>query len=324
MRIAIVTRAAILPLALIAGLAPARARDPVVVATSLQPLFSITSALARETAIEVRAAPAALPGMQQLARAFTRQAAAIGGELERADAVVSIASVWPEDPLFREARARNIRVVHIDAARSLARGAASITLIARPVSNVPWRGAKAGQGDSPWAWFSPSNAIRMAEIIAADIKRLAPEDEARIEANLVAFTREIQALRAEYDAKFLTLDNPAIFALTDHFVYLTNEFGLFIEGYLVEDDVLWSPADFDGLAQFIEERGVRQVLHHWQPAEPVAAAITKAGASLLVLDDGENSNGAPAAKPDARLYQTILRADLEALFRALGGGARRP
>ena len=41
---------------------------------------------------------------------------------------------------------------------------------------------------------------------------------------------------------------------------------------------------------------------------------------LLVLDDGENSNGDSAAvKPDPQAYLTVLRSDLEALVSAFRG-----
>ena len=180
-----------------------------------------------------------------------------------------------------------------------------------------FRSASVASGGSPYAWFGPANGIRMAEIVATDLKRLAPDAAARIEANRAAFAAELQAIRAEYETKLLSVSDPHLYALTDRFVYLTNEFGIEVEGYFLEDDVRWTPDDFAGFSGFLKERGIKHVLHHWQPADPIAAAVAAAGAELLVLDDGENTIAPAAGKPDPRGYQKLLRADLDALYGAL-------
>jgi ABC-type Zn uptake system ZnuABC Zn-binding protein ZnuA len=292
----------------------ARAEARLVVLAGLLPLYAITFALAYGTAIDVRPVPAVLPGLAQLPRALARQNAATSALLQQADAVITVASLWPDDPLFRQARARNIRVVQIDAARSLAQGSASVMVAAQPASNAPWRPAGRAVGSAVHAWFSPANAMRMAEIIGADLQRLAPDDASRIAANQSRFSREMQALQAEFDARFQAIEHPVVFALTDRFIYLTNAFGIDVDGYFLEDDVKWTEADFAGLADHLATQGIRVVVHHWQPDAPVAAAIARGGARLLVLDDGESG---AAAQPDPRSYQAVLRADLEALYQAL-------
>ncbi len=297
--------------------ASAGAAEPLRVVASLQPLYSIVSALAQGANIEAKAVPAALPGLAQLPRAMARLSAAEADVLGKADAVVSIPSIWPEDPSFREARARNIRIVQVDAARSLAKGAASVMLTQTPVSNVEWRVAAQDRLASPYVWFSLPNAIRMAEIVADDLKRLSPDDAARIETNLKSFTRDMQALRAEFDAKFLQLEDPQVFALTDRFVYLTNDLGLFISGYFLEDDLRWSPDDLAAFSSFLMARGVKRVIHHWRPSDEIVAEIARAGAQLVLLDDGEATSADGSAHPDPTRYQSILRRDLQALHDAL-------
>ncbi len=306
--------AALALLTLVAGASQAaRQPGPVTVVTALQPLYSIATALAQGTAITVKPVPATLPGMGQVTRILARANRTTDQTLEAADVVVAIASIWPEDPLFREARARNIWVVEIDAARPLGKGQASVALIAKPVTDVPWREAETGGGDSPYVWFSPANAIRMAEIVATDFKRLAPDGAAAIETNLAAFTREFLGLKAEYEAKFLKVADPRVLSLTDRFAYLTNEAGVFVDGYFLEDDVRWTDADYAGFTRLLREREITRVLHHWEPSEGIMAAIAAAGAKLVILNDGE-TEPAPGA-PDPRGYQTMLRANLETLHR---------
>jgi len=308
--------AAIMAAALLAA-RPSSAGEPLRVVASLQPLFSILSVLAHGANVEPIAAPARLPGLAQLPRALGRLSPAEIQMLAAADAVVTIASVWPEDPLFREARARNIRVVQIDAARSLAKGAASVMLTQTPGSNAGWRDSPTDNRPSPYIWFSLPNAIRMAEIIAADLKRLSPTDETRIDANLKKFSQDLQGLRAEFETKFLQLEDPQVFSLTDRFVYLTNDLGLFVSGYFLEEDVRWSREDLAAFSAFLSTRGVKRVIHHWRPSDEIIAAIAKADAQLVILDDGEGSSAEAPASPDPGRYQAIVRGNLATLHHAL-------
>ncbi|MCP8936913.1 zinc ABC transporter substrate-binding protein [Alsobacter sp. SYSU M60028] len=307
-------RAALLLAAALGFAAPARAGDSVLAAQ--RPTFAIATALAKGTGLDIQAAPPALPGMARLPRALARPDPALDKLMAGATATVGIESVWPEDPLFREARARNIKVVRIDAARSLDKAGTSVALIGQPASDVPWRKAERGGGSSPYVWLSTANAIRMAAIVAADLKRLAPADAATVDANLAAFTGDMQALRAATETRLGGAPDPRVFALTDRFVYLTNELGIDVEGYFLEEDVRWTPSDLERFTQFLKDRQVRVVIHHWQPAEPIRRAVAEGGARLVVLDDGDA--GAQASRPaDPNAWRDALRADLDALAGAL-------
>ncbi|MEJ1160592.1 metal ABC transporter solute-binding protein, Zn/Mn family [Prosthecomicrobium sp. N25] len=309
-------RRATLGVALLAALLlPGTARAGETVLAGIRPIQGVAAALAAGTGLTVEPAAEPLPGMARLARTLARPDPARDRRLAAAAAVVTVDSVWPEDPLYREARARNIRVVRIDAARALDGPGLSVAVVARPSSSMPWRRDPPAAGPAPQVWFSLANCIRMAEIVAGDMRRLAPADAAAIEANRAAFVQRLQALKAEYEARFAALPDPRVLALTDRFVYLTNEFGLDVEGYLLEDDVRWTKADLDGLAAFLKERDLRVVLHHWEPAAPIRQAIAAGGARLVVLDDLE---AAPPAASAAGDLERVLRSNLDRLAAALG------
>lgn len=300
----------------VVGARRASAREAVVVAVALRPVFRICAALVEGTSLRIEPVPAKLVGMAQLARTLARSNAALDRQLTAASAVVTAAGVWPEDPLFREARARNIWVVEIDATRSLGREKSSVAVIAQPTTDLPWRAQTPSARGLPYVWLGPSNGIRMAEIVAADLKRLSPEDAPRIEANLARFAAAVQALKAEYETRFLALADPRLLALTDRFGYLVNEFGLYVEAHMLEEDVRWTPDDFARLPAFIAERGITHALHHWQPSEQIAATLSRAGVRLVVLDDGEGETAAPLTSA-ADGYQADLRAALDRLLGAL-------
>lgn len=292
---------------------PAMAED-VLVVTALQPTYSIAARLAEGTDITVANVPEVPVSMAGLARVFARPEARTEDLLARADAVIGIGAVWPEDPLYLEARERNIRVVEIDASSALSVHHASVSVVANPSGAGPWEAPEPASGISPYIWLSPANGIRMAEIVAEDLTRLSPEDADRIAANLGRFGTELREIKAEYEQKFLALEDDALFALTDRFAYLTNEFGLFVDGYFIEQDVHWTEADLAGLGSVLSEHGVSVVVHQWEPEAPIAEAVAGAGARLLVLGDGETAP-AELAGPDG--YIAMLRSSLAAIHEAL-------
>ena len=296
-----------------AGSASAGERETRVLA-ALPPLAAIVSALAEGTAVETVGLPGRPASIGTLERQLARSDPARTQLLSSVDAVVTIESLWPQDPLFAAARAENIWVVNIDAAQPYGREG-GVGLIAEPASHPAWREGSAGATEepSPYAWMSPANGIRMAEIIAADLKRMAPAEAEKIEENLRGFREEIRNLKAEYEARFAALEDFTVYALTDQFVYLTNELGLFVDGYFLEQDLRWTEADHAGFRDHLERHGLGVVIHQWEPAEPIVNAAKAAGAEIVVLDAGGLLRG--VAVPNG--YAALLRHNLELLYRAL-------
>jgi ABC-type Zn uptake system ZnuABC Zn-binding protein ZnuA len=295
---------------------PSFAQDggPLVV-TSLQPTYSLTYALAAGTSIRVENAPA------DGARMAAQERALFDDDLDAlftdTDAVVTIARVWREDLLYPAARDRNIRVVPIDAARPWNEGTTPVGLTRVPCVSVVWAESEAcGEDISPFLWLSISNGVRMAEHIAADLERLAPQDTAKIQSNLENLVSELRDLKSEYDNRFALLPDPRVFALADEFVYLFGEMGVFVDGYFPKEDVRWTDEDLAGFEEYLSNGGPSIVVHKWEPTQPIMDAINRAGAKLLILDTGD-----PGIETDDRLdpngYVTILRNDLDMLAAAL-------
>jgi len=289
------------------------------VVTALLATHSITATLAEGTAIDVVILPSTPAAMGALARSLTRAEAEVAPVLAGADAVVTLRSVWPADPLFQMARAANIRVVEIDAAFPIGGERPGVGLLPQPVSDAPWLQAEqVTAGRSPYVWLSISNGQRMSEIVAEDLSRLSPADAATIRDNLAAFKAKLGALKAEYDDKFLTLPDVSVFALSDRLDYLLTDMGLFVDGRFLEPGIRWQEADHAGFVQTLLGQGPRVVVHHWEPEAPVLADIDAALARLVVLDSGD-----PAPKvATAGSYLALLAANLDALHRALSGTGR--
>jgi ABC-type Zn uptake system ZnuABC Zn-binding protein ZnuA len=304
-----------------AGMANAQNNSEVLVLTGLPATYAITRALADGTHVRVANVPAEGRPMSAQARYFEKPGKEAAELLRAADAVVSIRKLWREDPLFASARAQNIRVVDIDATEPFSATMPGIALVKEPEGRAPWEKAAGRDATSnrasPYFWLGLSSSARAAEIVAQDLARLAPQDAERIARNLETFRRRLFDLKQSYEAKLANLDNVTVFALSGDFVYFTADLDVFVEGYFLKQDIEWTPADLDAFGKHLTSRGIRVVIHKWEPSEAIQQAVKAAGAKLVVLRTGETfGTQEPRQSPEAS-YEADLQANLAALYSAL-------
>ena len=309
-----VLASAIVTSCLLGGPLAAQPADTLVL-TSLQSTYSLTSALALNTSIHVENAP--MDGARMAAQERVLFDADLDDLFSAADAVVTIARVWRDDRLYQAARARNIRIVRIDAARPWDEGAAPVGLRKRPCSQM--RGVDNNQCTdeiSPFVWLSIANGVRMAENIAADLTRLSPEDAEKIQMNMAELVSRLRALKSEYDNRFVFLPDPRVFALAGEFVYLFGEMGIFVDGTFTKEDVRWTEDDLQAFENYLTASGPTVVVHKWEPSQPILDVITRAGGKLVILDSGD-----PGLVIDGHLdsdgHLRILRSNFDTLLVAL-------
>ncbi|WP_434609722.1 metal ABC transporter substrate-binding protein [Pseudomonas sp. R1-7] len=249
------------------------AAEKVRLLASLPVTYGLGEALLKGTEVSLeRAAPDNLPGTRQSAYFSGRGATALNKLAREADAVIGLRSLWPDDPLYPMARRSNIRIVEVDAAR--------------PVDGaLPGIAVQPGMADglASQPWMASHNLGRMADVIAADLVRLAPADKTKIDANLAALKQRLLKLSADSEKRLASADNLSVVSLSEHFGYLIS--GLNLDGISTDarPDTEWTPEALKQLATTLKENDVALVLHHRQPSEAVKAAITESGSQLLVL-----------------------------------------
>jgi ABC-type Zn uptake system ZnuABC Zn-binding protein ZnuA len=314
-RRAVFAAAAVLALA---GAAPVRAQDAApLVLTGTQATYSLTVALTRGTPVRVENVPADGRQFALLKDYIGRRMDTLAPTFAAATAVVTLTNALPGDPLYRFAREANIRIVDIEAAVPWSIDAPGVALADMPASNVEW-GTDPDVAETvvaPYLWLSVSNAIRMGDNIARDLAALFPGSAETIAANLESLKRSLLGLRGEYQDRLIESGADVVFALTGDFVYLTNDMGLFVDGYFIKQDVRWTAADLEQLTQHLRAQSIKVVIHKWQPSEAIQNAVRAAGAELVVLDAGD-----PGVVVDRALaadgLQQILRKNLEAIVAA--------
>jgi len=296
---------------------PVHADDAPLVLTGTQATYSLATALTAGTPIQVQNVPADGRQLALLKDYIERRGEALAPTFASATAVVSLTNALPGDPLYRFAREANIRIVDIEAAAPWSFDAPGVALADAPSSNVEWGGDDAETAVAPYFWLSVSNAIRMGDIIARDLVALFPDSADTIGANLENLKRSLLALRAEYQDRLVESGADVVFALTGDFVYLTNDMGLYVDGYFIKQDVRWTETDLAMLSQYLRDRDIKIVLHEWEPSEAIQSAVRAGGAKLVVLDAGD-----PGVVVDGALAPDGLQQILRKNFDAIAGAAQ--
>ncbi|EZP30850.1 metal ABC transporter substrate-binding protein [Pseudomonas sp. RIT288] len=273
--------------------------QPLRVLASLPITYGLGEVLLKGTDVSLeRAAPANLPGSRQTAYFTGRGAPALGKLATAADAVIGVRSLWADDPLYPIARRSNIRIVEVDAARPVDGALPGIAV--QPGLKVD------GLNSQPW--LASNNMGRMADVIAADLVRLAPSAKPKIDANLAALKQRLLKLSADSEARLAEADNLSVLSLSDHFAYLIGSLNLELVGQDPRPDSEWTPQELKQLTATLKDNDVALVLHHRQPSEAVRAAIAESGSRLLVLSTD-------AADPVAE-----LEGNVDLLLKGLSGG----
>ncbi|KJZ37249.1 metal ABC transporter solute-binding protein, Zn/Mn family [Pseudomonas fluorescens] len=271
---------------------------PLRVLASLPITYGLGEVLLKGTDVNLeRAAPANLPGSRQTAYFTGRGAPALAKLATDADAVIGLRSLWADDPLYPISRRSNIRIVEVDAARPVDGALPGIAV--QPGNKVD------GLNSQPW--FSSNNMGRMADVMAADLVRLAPEAKPKIEANLAALKQRLLKFSADSEARLATVDNLSVMSLSDHFGYLIGGLNLELIGLDARPDTEWTPEALKQLGATLKDNDVSVVLHHRQPSEAVKAVIAEAGSRLVVLS-------VDAADPVAE-----LEGNVDLLIKGLSG-----
>lgn len=271
---------------------------PLRVLASLPITYGLGEVLLRGTDVSLeRAAPANLPGSRQTAYFTGRGAPALAKLATGADAVIGLRSLWPDDPLYPISRRSNIRIIEVDAARPVDGALPGIAV--QPGSKVD------GLNSQPW--LASNNMGRMADVMAADLVRLAPTAKPAIEANLATLKQRLLKLSADSEARLAATDNLSVMSLSDHLGYLIGGLNLESVGLDARPDAEWTPEALKVLEATLKDNDVAVVLHHRQPSDAVKAAITEAGSRLVVLS-------VDAADPVAE-----LEGNVDLLIKGLSG-----
>lgn len=253
--------------------------QPVRILASLPITYGLGASLLDGSAVQLqRAAPANLPASRQPSYFAGRGAGALDKAARDADAVIALRSLWPDDPLYPLARRSNIRIVEVDGAR--------------PVDGaLPGIALRSDGGDAlaSQPWLNINNLGRMADVIAADLGRLAPEAKPQIEANLATLKQRLLKLSAASESRLAELDNLSVASLSDHFDYLIDGLNLDLVELSVATDAEWTAENLALLSAELRDNDIAAVLVQRQPPADLVKAISDGGSRLVLIEDNQDT-----------------------------------
>ena len=257
-----------------------------IVITSIQPLYSLTSYLTKGTDIKVYT-----PFGSDISMTMSKEAIREEGfdlsVAKKAQAVVDIAKVWPEDVIYGKARMNKINIVEIDA--SYPYDEKMTTIFFSDYSN----------GEvNPYIWTGSKNLVRMVNIISRDLIRLYPQNKAKIEKNVNKFTNDLLKLENEANEKLLSVDNPSVISLSENLQYFLNDMNIYAE-YVDYDSIT-----AENIANLIKDKGIKVVISDRWLKKNVIKALKDAGGEFVII----NTLDIPMDKDGKMDPEAILKA----------------
>jgi manganese/iron transport system substrate-binding protein len=180
-----------------------------------------------------------------------------------------------------------------------------------------------GGAPDPHIWQDPRNAERMAANIERGLAAAEPSSAAAFQANLTAYTRQLQALDAEVQRQVDSLANRKVVTDHDAFGYYLDRYGLELAGSVIpsfDSSAELSGRDIRDLVARIRATKVRAVFS--ETTLPPRAAETIAREAGVRVVEGEDalygdSLGPPGSDGDT--YIKMIRHNTATIVGNLSG-----
>ena len=257
-----------------------------IVITSTQPLYSLTSYLTKGTDIKVYT-PFGSDISMTMSKESIREEGFDLSIAKKAQAVVDIARIWPEDVIYGKARMNKINIVEIDASHPY--DEKMTTLFFSDYSNGKV---------NPYIWTGSKNLVRMINIIARDLIRLYPQNKAKIEKNITKFTAELLKIENEANEKLLAVGEAEVISLSENLQYFLNDMNIYTE-YVDYDSV-----NAQNIAKLIKDKGIKVIVSDRWLKKDAIKALKEAGGEFVII----NTLDIPMDKDGKMDPEAILKA----------------
>ena len=237
-----------------------------IVITSIQPLYSLTSYLTKGTDIKVYT-PFGSDVSMTMSKDSIREEGFDLAIAIKAQAVVDIAKVWPEDVIYGKARMNKINIVEIDASHPYDEKMTTIFFSDYSNGKV-----------NPYIWMGSKNLVRMVNIIGRDLIRLYPKNKAKIEKNITKFTADLLKIENEANEKLLSVGNAEVISLSENLQYFLNDMNIYTE-YVDYDSVT-----AENVAKLIKDKGIKVIVSDRWLKKNVIKALKDAGGEFVIIN----------------------------------------
>ncbi|MDC5855557.1 metal ABC transporter solute-binding protein, Zn/Mn family [Vibrio europaeus] len=190
----------------------------------------LTSSLVEETSLDVKYLLPARYGVQRLESWLSSKGKdSLYQEAQKATAMVTLKSIWPQDTSFNHARHANIRLIQIDASQSLSHHGGSVAALTNSQGEV-----------SIYSWMNPNNLSRMSKIIADDLVAIWPEHAEQIQANLQTNLIKLRQLTQSQSQILFDKQVESAILLSESLEDFAAGYQLFVEDRLYQPEIDWT------------------------------------------------------------------------------------
>lgn len=237
-----------------------------IVITSIQPIYSLTSYLTKGTDIKVYT-PFGSDVSMTMSKDSIRENGFDLSIAKKAQAVIDIAKIWPEDVIYGKARMNKLNIVEIDASHPYDEKMTTIFFSDYSDGRV-----------NPYIWTGSKNLVRMANIVARDLERLYPTQKTKIEKNVNKFTADLLKLENEANERLLNANTTEVISLSENLHYFLNDMNILTE-YVNYDDVT-----LENVAKIMQDKGIKVIVSDRWLKKNVIKAIKDAGGDFVVIN----------------------------------------
>jgi zinc transport system substrate-binding protein len=167
----------------------------------------------------------------------------------------------------------------------------------------------------PHFWQDPARMAKLADAVAADLKKIDPDHADEYDANAATLTDELTAVSDEYTQGLASCERDTIVVSHDAFGYLAP-YGLHVVGIAgLSPDAEPSAATLANLQELIKSDGITTVFGETLVSPKIAETLASdAGVTAAVLDPIEGLSDETAGED----YLSLMRNNLSALQTANG------
>ncbi|HKQ02233.1 MAG TPA: metal ABC transporter substrate-binding protein [Actinomycetes bacterium] len=175
----------------------------------------------------------------------------------------------------------------------------------------------------PHIWQNPRNAVLMAANIERGLATAEPAAAASFEANLTAYTRQLEALDTEVARQLDSLANKKVVTNHDAFGYYLDRYGLQLVGSVIpsfDTSAELSGRDIRDLVAKVRATGVKAIFS--ETSLPPRAAETigrEAGVRVVVGDDALYGDALGPPGSDGDTYLKMIRHNTATIVSNLSG-----
>ncbi|USD67105.1 zinc ABC transporter substrate-binding protein [Vibrio sp. SCSIO 43136] len=231
--------------------------------TTVPATHILATQLTQGTPIEVKYLPPARYGVSRLESWFSAKGEeVVEQEAPKATAVITIRSLWPQDPSYAYLRDHNIRLVEVDASQSISSTGSSVAALTLDDGST-----------SIYAWLNPNNLGRMSKIIADDLIRLWPQHKTVIHSNLQQALTQSRKLIQQQSDWFFEQDMEAVVLLSESLEDFAAGYQLFVVGRQYKAELDWTTQDIEQLKGYLNEDPTVRVVTTRKVSEKLANIV---------------------------------------------------